>query len=380
MGKIRRKGIGTVFSILLLSVLLCPQILAAGLPTELVPVGRTIGINMKCDGVMIIALNEVETANGVTAPGVDAGLLPGDIITRLGPTEVNSSEDFKSALEALDTDVTTLHVVRDGKTLQLTLKPALNAKGERELGLWVRDGIAGIGTMTFYDPASGVFGALGHAVSDIETGAMMPLRSGSILSANITGVVHGEPGAPGQLQGEFNFDHELGTLYANTQAGIFGELRDTGLISAQDPLPVAKENEIELGAATILSNVSGTDVASYEVEISRIFTGGADRNVMITVTDPVLLEKTGGIVQGMSGSPIIQNGKLVGAVTHVLINNPQKGYGISIESMLKSGFSDTRSSTVQGEYDSPLHKGEARIKFQLSGNTGNKFNFFPKFY
>jgi len=313
----------------------------AAMPTELVPVGQTVGIDIKCDGVMVVALGEVETETGVVAPGANAGLLPGDVITQVGTTRISSAAEFKAAVEETGEKAITAQVIRsDGQRLELTLTPAKDKQGNHELGLWLRDGMAGIGTVTFYDPKSGIFGALGHAVRDAETGALMPLGGGFIMPAGVKSVRRGAPGAPGELQGEFEVKRTAGTLFANTRAGIFGHSADREALHRGEALPVGSRGELKLGPATIFANVSGTEVGEFAIEISRIFTGGDDRNMMITVTDPALIEITGGIVQGMSGSPIVQNGKIVGAVTHVLINNPEKGYGISIDTMLESAFAD----------------------------------------
>lgn len=310
----------------------------AAMPTELVPVGQTIGIDIKCDGVMVVAIGEVDTEGGVISPGTMAGLLPGDVITSVGETKIASADDFKTALAAANGDTTPIQVTRGGQSIQMSLTPAKDRGGKYELGLWLRDGMAGIGTVTFYDPKSGVFGALGHAVSDVETGALMPLGVGSIMPATVAAARRGAPGAPGELQGEFDFQTTLGTLYANTVTGIFGHIADGTSLGQGDPLPLGNVGDLELGAAKILANISGTEIQAFDIEISRIFSGGTDRNMMITVTDPALLAVTGGIVQGMSGSPIVQHDKLVGAVTHVLINNPEKGYGISIDSMLANAY------------------------------------------
>jgi len=310
----------------------------AAMPTELVPVGQTVGIDIKCDGVMVVALGEVDTEGGTVSPGTMAGLLPGDVITQVGGAKITSADEFKAALANTEDGIVPVQITRGGQVFQISLTPAKDRTGKYELGLWLRDGMAGIGTVTFYDPKSGIFGALGHAVSDVETGALMPLGTGAIMPAAVASARRGAPGAPGELQGEFDFQTTLGTLYANTPTGIFGHTADGTTLGRGDPLPLGSVGELELGAAKILANISGTEIQAFDIEISRIFAGGTDRNMMITVTDPALLSVTGGIVQGMSGSPIVQHEKLVGAVTHVLINNPEKGYGISIDSMLANAY------------------------------------------
>jgi stage IV sporulation protein B len=194
--------------------------------------------------------------------------------------------------------------------------------------------MAGIGTVTWYDPNTKTFAALGHGITDVDTGALMPIRSGSILPTTVTGVEKGAKGAPGQLHGSFDLTLELGSLTVNSDSGVFGTLSETAW--AGDPIPVAKRSQVQVGEAEILANISGNEVEHYQVEIKRIYPQGLSqgRDLLIEVTDPALLSTTGGIVQGMSGSPILQNGRLVGAVTHVLVNDPTQGYGILAEEML----------------------------------------------
>jgi len=295
---------------------------------------------------MVVSLNAVETAEGNVSPAKDAGMLPGDIITHVGADAVETLNDFRAAVDKAGGEAMTIRFIRDDNEMQVTLQPAENASGHPELGIWLRDGLAGIGTVTFYDPQSGKFGALGHAVTDVETGSIVPLESGTIMPAKITSILKGASGAPGELQGEFNFDESLGTITENTNAGIFGKLENASLAEDGKAYPVGSEDDLKLGPATILADISGEGTKEYSIEISRIFSGGDSRKMMVTVTDETLLEATGGIVQGMSGSPIIQNDKIVGAVTHVLIDNPQKGYGISISRMLETGFSDSEQGNA----------------------------------
>lgn len=198
--------------------------------------------------------------------------------------------------------------------------------------------MAGIGTMTFYDPQSGTFGALGHGVTDVDTGQLLPLDHGSIMDASVKAVKKGERASPGELKGDFDLTRDSGTLYANTECGIFGKL------SAEDAakivgaaLPIAKKDEVKTGKATILATVSGNETREYDIEIEKIYSpSGSTRNLLLHVTDEELLAQTGGVVQGMSGSAILQDGKIIGAVTHVLLDDPSRGYGIFIENMLSA--------------------------------------------
>lgn len=333
--KIRRVFAACVAFILISSVT-SPAL--ALTPTELVPVGQTVGIDIRCDGVMVVVIGEVESEHGTVAPGAVAGLLPGDVITQVGAVEIASAAQFKEVIEQAAGETVSVHVRRGEQKLQLNITPAMDKSGKYELGLWLRDSMAGIGTVTFYDPKSGIFGALGHSVSEVETGTLMPLADGSIMPASVKSIRKGAPGAPGELSGEFDFTQKIGSLFANTMTGIFGHAADPATFSQTDPLPLGTGCDLTLGAAKIRANVEGTEIREFDIEISRIFSGGDDRNMMITVTDPALLALTGGIVQGMSGSPIVQNGKLVGAVTHVLINNPERGYGICIAHMVEHAF------------------------------------------
>ena len=222
--------------------------------------------------------------------------------------------------------------------MTLSVSPEQNEEGAYCIGAWIRDSMAGIGTMTYYDPDTGAFGALGHGITDTDTALLMPFASGSILPSTVKAVKKGAVGDAGELRGDFDLTGDLGDLYANTESGIFGTL-DPGEFTERlgDPLPVAAAEEVHAGPAAILSNVEGDDVREYDVEILQVVEDAADgRELVISVTDPELLSATGGIVQGMSGSPILQDGKFAGAVTHVLLNDPTRGYGILLETMLRA--------------------------------------------
>lgn len=302
-----------------------------------IPIGRTVGIKLFSDGVLVVGLSDVRGTQQTRSPARAMGLKVGDVITHVNGKEVDTIEQVQTAIQTLAGRPMTLKVTRQDKQLQLSGSATCTAQGGYQLGAWIRDSMAGIGTMTFYDPQSKVFGALGHGVNDVDTARLMTMQSGSILYSTVNDVKKGCAGEPGELHGSFDAHRDLGQLYANTDAGIFGKLEKPVTNLAQ-PVPVAGRDEVRPGAAIILSNVAGDEVKEYQVDIVHVYPAQAGelRNLMLKVTDPELLERTGGIVQGMSGSPIIQDGKLVGAVTHVLVNDPTRGYGIFIENMLEA--------------------------------------------
>jgi stage IV sporulation protein B len=300
-----------------------------------VPVGRAVGMKLFSRGVLVVGLSQVETEEGAVMPAQACGLKTGDIITQINQETVKDIDQVSGLLQELRGESMSLQVLRGGKTVDLSGEAVqCVADGSYKLGAWLRDSMAGIGTVTWYDPDTGSFAALGHGISDLDTGLLMPIRSGGIMAATITGVEKGESGSPGQLHGTFDLTEDLGTLTVNSDCGVFGQAEEawTG-----DPVPIARRSQVKVGEAQILANVEGDQVETFQVEIQRIYPQGLSqgRDMMIRITDPALLEKTGGIVPGMSGCPILQNGRLVGAVTHVLIQDPTRGYAILAESMME---------------------------------------------
>ncbi len=297
---------------------------------ELVPVGRTVGLELYTEGVFVVRLDETEGS----CPARDAGLRPGDRIVSVDGTELEDAKDLQARITAGGGGRLTLAVERGGRSMSFSVQPVCVEGGWR-IGAMVQDHITGLGTVTFYDPETGIFGALGHGVGRSGAAGNAPLSGGTALPTVITGVQKGTAGSPGQLQGQGGGSEPLGQVETNTGCGVFGRC-SSGVFSGE-AIPVAKPEEISTGPAEIWSNVEGITVVHYQAEIEAIrFGAEGGRNLRLRVTDPRLLERTGGIVQGMSGSPIIQNGKLVGAVTHVLIRDPARGYGISIDNMLRS--------------------------------------------
>ena len=296
-------------------------------PRMLVPVGHTVGIKLFSKGVVVVKLSDGGT------PAKACGLRTGDVIVQCGGSTVTSSEQFQSLLQTCG-GTAELEVQRNGDSMTLSVEPERNDQGVYCIGAWIRDSMAGIGTMTYYDPATSTFGALGHGITDVDTAQLMPFSNGSILPSTVKAVKKGEAGSAGELRGDFDLTSDLGGLYANTSSGVFGTLEAAYAPAQAQAVPTGQPTA---GPAVIRSNVQGDEVREYDIEILKTVPGSNDgRDMVISVTDPALVEATGGIVQGMSGSPILQDGKLVGAVTHVLLNDPTKGYGISIENMLKA--------------------------------------------
>ena len=301
---------------------------------NLVPIGHTTGIKIFCDGVMVVRTVPINTAAGSSSPAKNAGLRAGDVVVKINDKEVSGNESLKEEIsKGKPVEVT---YCRDGNQKTVTAVPVRDDSGTYQLGLWVRDSMAGIGTVTYYDPDSGEFGALGHGICDTETNQLVPMKAGSIMGSTVKDVHKGSVGSPGELVGDYELKEDCGFLNSNNDKGIFGVFTKEMSFLNKTALPVATKQEVKLGAATILSNIQGNDVREYQIKITQIYQTEEEngKSMMIEITDPELIAKTGGIVQGMSGSPIIQGGKLVGAVTHVLVNDPTRGYGIFIENML----------------------------------------------
>ena len=291
----------------------------------LIPGGQVIGLQLQNDTVTVAAFDDT-----LGSCAKEAGLCVGDEILTINGQSIHSAGDVRSALEKNGEPVS-LTIRRDARTKTFHVTPRITADGPR-LGVYLKQGISGIGTVTWYDPQTGIFGTLGHGVNDTH-GKLAALTSGSAFPAEVISVIKGTCGNPGQLKGNADTLTVCGSLLRNTPQGVFGTCQK---MCRSEPLPVADYTEICTGPATIRSTVSGTAVQEYSVEILKIYPEDKPdgRNFLLKVTDPALLSATGGIVQGMSGSPIIQSGKLVGAVTHVLVNDPTRGYGIFIENML----------------------------------------------
>ena len=297
--------------------------------------GTPFGIKMVTDGVMVVGTGSVTNLQSQAVnPAEDAGVLEGDVILSLNGEKISSKKQLTQIVSACSGQPISMVIRRGDELEQLTVSPVKSSlDNDYHLGLWVRDSSAGIGTMTFYDPQNGCFAGLGHAICDVDTGQIMPLSQGEIVEASIIGIDPGSSGDPGQLQGAFVAQQASGLLYANSYNGVYGQLFDAPAYA--QTIPMAQSQEVTEGPAQILTTISGETPAYFDAYIEKVSLSQEEptKNMVIRITDPDLLEISGGIVQGMSGSPIIQDGMLVGAVTHVFVNDPTRGYGIFAENM-----------------------------------------------
>ena len=301
--------------------------------------GSAIGIYLETDGVHVVDSGEIVNQDGIVCSPAKHIIQPGDYICKVNGQVLDDKKELMQLVENSEGQEMQLEVKREDEVIQLMLTPVLTEDGSYKLGIWVRDNVQGIGTMTYID-AEGNFGALGHGIKDSDTGVTIDISNGTLYTADILSIKKGVEGTPGELRGTINYGsmNRLGVIESNEETGIAGVLASTRSGNlAKKYYPIGYKQEIDRGKATILCG-EGNDVEEYEIEITDITLNSKDykKGLKIEVTDERLLEKTGGIVQGMSGSPIIQDGKLVGAVTHVLVNDPTRGYGIFIENMLEA--------------------------------------------
>lgn len=365
MGKqtIRQKidRIGGCAGVLLLLCIWCIQPIRAAIPEQVLPGGMAFGVKFACDGVMVVGFTEVVGAdNNSCMPAYDAGLRTGDRIVAVNGHHVSTSEEFARFIEDNtefienntgfiedntefiedhneciqgSRDTVEIQYERGGELGKVRFRPIYSPlEGKYKTGMWIRDTTAGIGTVTFLIPETGEFVGLGHGICDPNTGDLLPMRRGKVVDVSISGVTKGASGRPGELMGTFT-DTDTGVLLRNTTSGVYGILQQIPSAKVPEPpMPLASTNEIHTGDAYIWCTLSGDTPEKFAIRITALAVDEG-KNFAVQVTDPALIEKTGGIVQGMSGSPIIQDGKLIGAVTHVLISDPTRGYGIPIDNM-----------------------------------------------
>lgn len=311
---------------------------------EVYPGGNPIGVRVNSEGVLIVGYSNVEIDNKIMeSPGKCGGLQIGDVILKIDGEEMTGCTDLLKTIRECNDGKIDVEILRHGVKINKTIQLLKENDEEYKIGLWIRDSTAGVGTMTFVDPVTHKFGALGHPITDCDTNEPFLIKKGDLLDSSIISVRKGEKGSPGELKGIFlNENVPKGCIERNTQSGIFGKIDEKTSLSnsnmrSSGPMKIGFRNEIVTGSAKIITTIDENGPQEFDIEIEKLLTQDhADsKSMVIKITDPVLLEKTGGIVQGMSGSPIIQNDKLVGAVTHVLVNKPDTGYGIYIEWMLQ---------------------------------------------
>lgn len=303
--------------------------------SELMAGGQAFGIKYYTEGVIVVSMTDADTASGKANPAYNSGIRIKDVLLTVNGEKIRSNEHLSSLVKNCGGKPLLIGVKRDKMYFELSVTPVLDLNGEYRLGCWVRDSTAGIGTITYYDISRNAFAGLGHGICDSDTGELMTLSYGEAMGANIYSVIKGIAGVPGELRGVFDESKNIGILYQNCEEGVFGTLAE-GFTPEGKVYPIAFKQSVREGPAEILCTIDESGVGSYSIEIIHVYTNSVKttKNLVISVTDSRLLEKTGGIVQGMSGSPIIQNGCIIGAVTHVMINDPTKGYGIFIENML----------------------------------------------
>ncbi|WP_370642259.1 SpoIVB peptidase [Virgibacillus salidurans] len=307
---------------------------------RVIPGGQSIGVNLHTQGVLVVGHHQVNGQNGNLSPGEESDIKVGDVILEINGESINEMEEVKPIVEEAGKNSESLDVTikRADETIETKLQPVLD-DNEYKIGLYIRDSAAGIGTMTFHEPESDKYGALGHVISDMDTKKPIEIHDGTIVESSVSSIEKGNNGTPGEKQARFSTEeNEIGTITKNSPFGIFGELNDSlNHGNYDEPMPVALSHEVEEGPAKILTVVEDEEVEEFEVEVVSSVPQKfpATKGMVIQITDPELLDATGGIVQGMSGSPIIQNGKIIGAVTHVFVNDPTSGYGVHIEWMLE---------------------------------------------
>lgn len=304
--------------------------------TTVIPVGELVGIKLYTKGVLVVGMAEIEGQKPYSGTQIQEG----DVITSINDNEITNTSELIECINKSNGEQLEITYVNEGETKECSITPVKTEEGEYKIGLWVRDSAAGIGTVTFYEPETENFVALGHGITDIDTSKLINISSGQLVTTKILSIVKGESGTPGKIQGTIDNQKNIGTIYKNTNLGIYGEVEEASnlLPNYTSSMEVALRNEIKLGEAKILCDVDDNKQnEEYTIEIVRKYDNNNydNKSMLIKVTDERLIEKTGGIVQGMSGSPIIQNGKFIGAVTHVIVNNPKEGYAVFGDMLIK---------------------------------------------
>jgi len=307
--------------------------------TMVVPLGNAIGMKLYTKGVLVVGMSQIETdKNEKKKPYENSGIEQGDTILEINNNIVGNTEELIKEVENSKGNTINIKYLRDDKTMQTDITP-VKSKNTYKIGLWVRDAAAGVGTLTFYEPSTNLFMALGHGISDIDTEEIVNIANGELVTANIVSITKGRKGYPGEIRGTIDEGKTIGTIYKNTNFGVYGMVKNKNYLEADltQEMEVAPRNEIKEGKAQIICQLENSTKKKYDIEIEKVYINNNQNNksMLIKITDKELLEKTGGIIQGMSGAPIIQEGKFVGAVTNVLVNDPTQGYGVFADIMIK---------------------------------------------
>lgn len=327
---------------------------------KLLPGGQSIGVSLQTQGVMIVGQASVNKNGNKFFPAKEAGIETGDSILKINGKEVHTDQDVANLVDEAgkNQQAVTLQIKHQNQIIEKNVKTVYCEESKRyRIGLFVRDEATGVGTLTFIDPISKKYGALGHVINDSDTNQRIEISQGLITNSTIYAIEKSSRGHPGEKQGTFSSNSKLtGNIEKNTPVGIFGQIKGEISSSFKEPIEVGWANEITEGPAKIYTVIHGEQIQDFDVKIERIMPNRTDsKNMIISVVDPKLIEITGGIIQGMSGSPIIQNGKIIGAVTHVFINDSQRGYGVFIQNMLKeSGILEKKEAAIVSQYKNRL--------------------------
>lgn len=308
---------------------------------KVVPVGKVIGLKMYTNGVLVVGMSEVEDKNNYKIkPYENSDIKPGDTILEIDKKIIEDIDNLKQVVNDSNGNEIEITILRNGNIINTNIIPAQTEESKYQLGLWVKDAATGVGTITFYEPESNSFGILGHGITDSDTNNLINIDSGELVTAKVISLKRGEANLPGEIKGTIINSQTIGEITKNTQFGVFGKLNNlTALnIDVSKSMEIASREEIKEGEAKILCSINSSNVSKeYKIEIEKVYRENDynNKSMLIKITDEELLKETGGIIRGLSGAPIIQNGKFVGAITNVLVSNPEMGYGIFGDMMIK---------------------------------------------
>ena len=307
--------------------------------TKVIPIGSSIGMKLYTKGVLVVGMSQIDTDdNQKEKPYENSGIEQGDTIIEVNNNEIGNTDELIQEVNKSNGNTISIKYVRNNKTMETSITP-VKSENEYKLGLWVRDAAAGVGTLTFYEPSTNMFMSLGHGITDIDTEQIVEIANGELVTANIISINKGEKGKPGEIRGTIDNGYEIGSIYKNTNFGVYGSLKNKNNIpiDTSKEMEVATREEIKEGEAKILCQLDNSGPKEYKIEIEKIYLSNNEDNksMLIKITDESLIDKTGGIIQGMSGAPIMQNGKFIGAITNVLVNDPTQGYAIFGDLMIK---------------------------------------------